>query len=175
MIKHANQNVNICHYSDGSLCDLHTWTYSALEFCQIYKCCPLWKFKISIGKNGAKIVGKWRPIDDTWGRDHSSWHLNTKTGAEFIVPDSGDKVNSRIGLSYRPARLHRLAGQYDNHMLELTISPSQGQWIWPHLNVVSFLSGCPKFPTFQGSLKFFYLFSEFTWVRKFFKSGNPEF
>ena len=27
--------------------------------------------------------------------------------AEFIVPDWGDKVNSGIGLSYRPARLHR--------------------------------------------------------------------
>jgi hypothetical protein len=28
--------------------------------------------------------------------------------AEFIVPDWGDEVNSGIGLSYRPARLHRL-------------------------------------------------------------------
>jgi hypothetical protein len=45
--------------------------------------------------------------------------------AEFIVPDWGDKVNYAIGLSYRPARLHRLAGRYDNPMPELTISPSQ--------------------------------------------------
>jgi hypothetical protein len=28
--------------------------------------------------------------------------------AKFKVPDWGDKVNSGIGLSYRPARLHRL-------------------------------------------------------------------
>jgi hypothetical protein len=30
--------------------------------------------------------------------------------AEFIDPDWGDKVNSGIGLSYRPAILHGLAG-----------------------------------------------------------------
>ncbi len=29
--------------------------------------------------------------------------------AEFTDPDWGDEVNSGIGLSYRPARLHRLA------------------------------------------------------------------
>ncbi len=33
--------------------------------------------------------------------------------AEFIVPDWGDKVNSGIGLPYRPFRLQRLAGWYD--------------------------------------------------------------
>ncbi len=38
---------------------------------------------------------------------------------KFIVPDSG------IGLSYRPASLCSLAGRYDNHMPESTISPSQ--------------------------------------------------
>jgi hypothetical protein len=27
---------------------------------------------------------------------------------EFIVPDYGDNVKSGIGLSYRPARLHRM-------------------------------------------------------------------
>ncbi len=48
--------------------------------------------------------------------------------AKFLVPDWGDKVNSGIGLSYRPAtaRLHRLAGQYNNPMPESTISPGQG-------------------------------------------------
>ncbi len=35
---------------------------------------------------------------------------------KFIVPDWGDKVDSGMGLSYRPARLHRLAGRYDNPM-----------------------------------------------------------
>jgi hypothetical protein len=44
--------------------------------------------------------------------------------AEFIDPDWGDKVNSDIWLSYQPARLHGLAGRYDNPMPELTFSPS---------------------------------------------------
>ncbi len=35
--------------------------------------------------------------------------------AKFIVPDWTDKVDSGIGLSYRPARLH--IGRYDNPML----------------------------------------------------------
>ncbi len=42
-----------------------------------------------------------------------------------------DNVNSGMGLLYRPARLHRLAGQYENPMHELTTSPSQRLWIWP--------------------------------------------
>jgi len=51
--------------------------------------------------------------------------------AKFLVPDRGDVVDSSIGLSYRPARLHMLAGRYDNPMPESTISPSQGLRIWP--------------------------------------------
>jgi hypothetical protein len=35
--------------------------------------------------------------------------------AEFIGSDWGDKINSGIGLSYRPARLHGLVGLYDRH------------------------------------------------------------
>ncbi len=46
--------------------------------------------------------------------------------AEFIGSDRGDKVNSCIGLSNRPARLHGLAGRYGNPMQELTLSPSHG-------------------------------------------------
>jgi hypothetical protein len=49
--------------------------------------------------------------------------VTSTTAAEFLVPDWGDKVNSGIGFSYRPAGLHRLAGRYDNPMPELTISP----------------------------------------------------
>jgi hypothetical protein len=49
-----------------------------------------------------------------------------KPVAEFIDPDWEDDVSSGIGLSYRPARLHGLAGQYDNSMPELTLSPSHG-------------------------------------------------
>ncbi len=48
----------------------------------------------------------------------------SSTVAEFIDPDWGDKVNSGIGLSYWPARLHGLTGQYDNPMPELTLSSS---------------------------------------------------
>ncbi len=33
--------------------------------------------------------------------------------AKFIVPGWGDKVDSGIGLSYRPARLLRLEGRYE--------------------------------------------------------------
>jgi hypothetical protein len=46
--------------------------------------------------------------------------------AKFLIPDWGDIINSGIGLSYRPARLHGLAGQYDNPMPESTISPPSG-------------------------------------------------
>ncbi len=38
-------------------------------------------------------------------------------------PWLGGKVNSGIGLSYRPAILHDMAGQYDNAMPESTLSP----------------------------------------------------
>ncbi len=48
------------------------------------------------------------------------------TVAKFLVSDSGDKVGSGIGLPYRPARVHRLEGRYDNPMPESTISPIQG-------------------------------------------------
>jgi hypothetical protein len=47
--------------------------------------------------------------------------LGGETVAKFKVPDWGDKVNSGMGLSYRPARLHRLAGRYENSMPESTI------------------------------------------------------
>jgi hypothetical protein len=46
--------------------------------------------------------------------------------AEFKDPDWNDTVNFGIGLLYRPARLHGLAGWYDNPMPESTLSPSQG-------------------------------------------------
>jgi hypothetical protein len=49
--------------------------------------------------------------------------------AKFFVPDWGEIVDSGIGLPYRPAKLHRLAGNapgmYRNPMPESTISPSQ--------------------------------------------------
>ncbi len=48
--------------------------------------------------------------------------------AKFIVPDRGDKINSGIRLSYRPAKLrtvHRLASKYDNHRQPYAGSRSQ--------------------------------------------------
>ncbi len=51
--------------------------------------------------------------------------------AEFIVSDWGDKINPGIGFSYRPARIHRMAGRYDNPVPELIRSPSQRLWLWP--------------------------------------------
>jgi hypothetical protein len=51
--------------------------------------------------------------------------------AKFLVPDWEVLVDSCIGLSHRPARLHRMAGRYDNPMPESTISPSEGLRIRP--------------------------------------------
>jgi hypothetical protein len=44
--------------------------------------------------------------------------------AKFIVPDWEDKVDSDIGLSYRPASICSLPDRYDNPMPESTFSPS---------------------------------------------------
>jgi hypothetical protein len=43
-------------------------------------------------------------------------HCNSRgrSQAQFLVPDRRDKVDYGIGLSYWSARLHRLAGRYDN-------------------------------------------------------------
>jgi hypothetical protein len=38
--------------------------------------------------------------------------LNSYFVAKFIVPEWGDKVESGIGLSYRPVSLCNLAGRY---------------------------------------------------------------
>ncbi len=46
--------------------------------------------------------------------------------AKFFVLDCGDIVDSVVRLSYRPARLQRLVGRYDNPMPESTIPPSRG-------------------------------------------------
>jgi hypothetical protein len=45
--------------------------------------------------------------------------------AQFLVLDLGNKVDSGIGLSYRPTRLHRLAGLCDNPMPYSTSSLRQ--------------------------------------------------
>jgi hypothetical protein len=63
------------------------------------------------------------------------------SGSQILSPGLVDKVDSGIGLSYlparlhidsgtrlsyRPARLHRLAGRYDNCIPESTIAPRSG-------------------------------------------------
>jgi hypothetical protein len=53
-----------------------------------------------------------------------SYQDDTKSEAKFIVSDWGEKVDSGIWLSNRPARL-----QAYNTMPESTISPSQGYCI----------------------------------------------
>ncbi len=66
-------------------------------------------------------------------RSHHPWAqaINWDSHEDkFLVPHWGDKVNSGLGLSYRPARLLRLAVQYSKHMPESTMSPNQGLWIW---------------------------------------------
>jgi hypothetical protein len=54
--------------------------------------------------------------------------------AKFIDPDWEDKVGSGIGLSHRPARLNRLAGQNDNPMPEAT------EYI-PHSRTINLATG----------------------------------
>ncbi len=44
---------------------------------------------------------------------------------QFILPYWENKVDYGIVLSYRPVRLHRLAGGYDNLMTWSTLSPSK--------------------------------------------------
>jgi hypothetical protein len=44
--------------------------------------------------------------------------------AKFRVPDWGNKVDSGTGLSYQPAKLHRLAGKCGNPMSESPVYPS---------------------------------------------------
>jgi len=59
--------------------------------------------------------------------------LRTSTCIRILSPRLGDIVDSGIWLSYRPASLCSLAGQYAIPMPESTMSPSQGLRIWPLL------------------------------------------
>jgi hypothetical protein len=43
--------------------------------------------------------------------------------AKFIVPDWGDKVDSDIGLFYRPGSLHRLPGRYGHPYVKVNFIP----------------------------------------------------
>jgi hypothetical protein len=86
---------------------------------------------------GRKGVGGLRTNQDHNTENHPQWsyiqHILTIRQlfrGPIHSPWLGDKVDSGIGLSYRPARLHRLASRYNNPMPESTISPIQGLWIW---------------------------------------------
>jgi hypothetical protein len=68
-------------------------------------------------------------IDPDWGdKVNSGIGLLYRPARQtkFVDPNWGDKVNSGMGLSYRPARLHGLAGRYNNPMPEFALSPSHG-------------------------------------------------
>jgi hypothetical protein len=52
------------------------------------------------------------------------------SNSQILSPWLRNIVDSRIGLSCRPASLCSLAGRYDNPMPESTISPTQGLRIW---------------------------------------------
>ncbi len=56
-------------------------------------------------------------------RPHTVCRKYYQPVAKFLVPDWGDKVD--FGINW-PARLHGLAGRYDNPMPESNIFPSQG-------------------------------------------------
>ncbi len=58
----------------------------------------------------------------------TSESLQLSTEAKVMVPDWGYKVDSGIGLSYRHAKLHRLAGRYDNR--SQLYPPRQGLGMW---------------------------------------------
>jgi hypothetical protein len=71
--------------------------------------------------------------------------------AKFLVPDWGDKVDSGIGLSYRPARLEYVAWRSGTKIFcrsqlynVRTVYPSQGLRIWLRL----------RFPSLQVSDSF---------------------
>jgi hypothetical protein len=49
--------------------------------------------------------------------------------AKFLVLDWGNTVDSDIGMSYRPARLYRLAGRY--YIARVDYIPQSGTKIWP--------------------------------------------
>jgi hypothetical protein len=87
---------------------------------------PYWS-KRQISKNNPDIMTEILNIFIIY--EENEWRLqNPLPAAKFIVPDWGDKdkVDSGIGLSWRPARLHRLAGWYDNPMQKSTMSPQSG-------------------------------------------------
>ncbi len=54
--------------------------------------------------------------EGTFFREVKEMEGVTKPVAKFIVLDRGDTVDFGTGLSYQPARLHRLAGRYDNNI-----------------------------------------------------------
>ncbi len=62
------------------------------------------------------------------------WMIFRGPEAQFLKPDWGDIADSGIVSSYRPARLHRLAGRYENPMSESAISPSQDLRIWQQIS-----------------------------------------
>ncbi len=63
--------------------------------------------------------------------------------ARILVPDWGDRFDSGIGLSYRPARLHRLTGRYDNPIPASTLYPPFRDYEFGYSCVGPRLCACP--------------------------------
>ncbi len=72
-------------------------------------------------------------------KPHIQTGTQRKSCSLILSPCRGDIVDSGIGLSYRPARLHKLASRYDNPMPESTKNLATGKWIFEYFS--SFLSG----------------------------------
>ncbi len=83
-----------------------------------------------------KVISHWQSTEihemKTERRTRLSPCTIWTTEVRFLVPDWGDKVDSGIGLSYRPAKLNRLAARYD------TLCRSQ---LYPHSGTMNLATG----------------------------------
>ncbi len=62
----------------------------------------------------------------------AGWEKDPDPGSGMNITLSGNhnRSETKLGLSYRPARLHGLAGRHNNPMPEPAISPSRGLRIY---------------------------------------------
>jgi hypothetical protein len=85
------------------------------------------KHKLSKG-DGLKLhfVSFASPIRRNFKQEPVYFTIIIRPVTIFIVHDREDKVDSNIGMSYRPASLCRLPGRYNNPMPESTLSSQSG-------------------------------------------------
>ncbi len=75
-----------------------------------------------------------------WPAGGGYYFLCRRPEAKCKVLEWGDKVDSGIGLSYRPAGLHRLADRYDNPMPTSTLSSHSGTMNFATALLLQYLS-----------------------------------